>query len=92
MQGMSTQMRQRIRQEVELIQRFSGSYGKKFDQMIAQMNGPEGTTDATANAAINPDTRCLRLCIEAVNMVLSMQGNLARVLDDMSRENPKTIQ
>jgi hypothetical protein len=74
---MSTQMRQRIQQEVELIERFAGSYGKRFDEVITRMNGE-------SSPAI-PDGQCLRLCVEAVNMVLSLQGQLARVLDDLSR-------
>ncbi len=75
---MSHQLRSRIHQEVELIQRFAGSYGKKFDDLIKGMN-----CDAPA---ANSDKQSLRLCIEAVNMVLSLQGQLASVLDDLSRE------
>jgi hypothetical protein len=75
---MSTILRRRIQQEVELIQRFTGSYSKQFDEMINRLNI---TPDSPA-----PDGQCLRLCVEAVNMVLSMQGQLALVLDEISRE------
>jgi hypothetical protein len=75
---MSSQLHSRIHQEVELIQRFAGSYGKKFDDLIARLNG-----DAPVPTA---DGQCLRLCVEAVNMVLSLQGQLAKVLDDLSKE------
>ncbi|MGA2582213.1 MAG: hypothetical protein ABSG31_02955 [Tepidisphaeraceae bacterium] len=75
---MSTTLRRRIQQEVELIQRFTGSYSKQFDEMINRLNV---TPDAPP-----PDGQCLRLCVEAVNMVLSMQGQLAQVLDEISRE------
>ena len=75
---MSTTLRRRIQQEVELIQRFTGSYSKQFDEMINRLN--------VAPDAPAPDGQCLRLCVEAVNMVLSMQGQLAQVLDEISRE------
>jgi hypothetical protein len=80
---MSNQLQRRIHDEVELIQRFAGSYGKKFDDLISRMNG----VDAAGADAPQPDGQCLRLCVEAVNMVLSLQGHLARVLDDLSRES-----
>ncbi|MDP9175776.1 MAG: hypothetical protein M3O30_18195 [Planctomycetota bacterium] len=85
---MTTPLRERIQQEAELIQRFSGSYGRKFDDLISRLNGAIGSTDSTTpgQMSTNADGQCLRLCIEAVNMVLSMQGNLARVLDDLVRE------
>ena len=73
---MSVQMRCRIRQEVELIHRFTGSYGRKFDEMIERLNGDPAAADR----------QCLRLCVEAMNMVLSLQGHLATVLDDLSRD------
>jgi hypothetical protein len=77
---MATHLHRRIHDEVELIQRFAGSYGKKFDELIARLNGPEQAPAAGA------DGQCLRLCVEAVNMVLSLQGQLARVLDELSRQ------
>jgi hypothetical protein len=80
---MSNQLQRRIHDEVELIQRFAGSYGKKFDDLISRMNGLESGGPAAPQA----DGQCLRLCVEAVNMVLSLQGHLARVLDDLSRES-----
>jgi hypothetical protein len=76
---MATQLHERIQDEVELIQRFAGAYGKKFDEMIARMNAPAPTSPA--------DGQCLRLCVEAVNMVLSLQGHMARVLDEISRHS-----
>jgi hypothetical protein len=79
---MGTQLHQRIQDEVELIQRFAGAYGKKFDDLIAKLNAP-----ASPAAAATPDGQCLRLCVEAVNMVLSLQGHLARVLDELSRQS-----
>ncbi len=80
---MATQLHQRIQDEVELIQRFAGAYGKKFDDLIARMNAPAGTSPV----GVGTDGQCLRLCVEAVNMVLSLQGHLAGVLDEMSRHS-----
>ncbi|MGA3066605.1 MAG: hypothetical protein ABSF29_07135 [Tepidisphaeraceae bacterium] len=82
---MATQLHRRIHDEVELIQRFAGSYGKKFDELISRMNGGEKTPNA-----VGPDVQCLRLCVEAVNMVLSLQGQLAGVLDELSRQTAET--
>lgn len=76
---MGTQLHQRIQDEVELIQRFTGAYGKKFDDLIARMNAPAAATPA--------DGQCLRLCVEAVNMVLSLQGHMVRVLNEISRQS-----
>jgi hypothetical protein len=74
---MSSNLQLRIRQEVELIERFTGAYGRQFDELIGRLN-------ANPTAA---DGQCLRLCVEAVNMVLCLQGQLARVLDDLSKES-----
>jgi len=78
---MSTHLRQRIRDEVELIQRFAGSYGRKFDALIDRLN------ISHTSAA---DGQSVRLCVEAINMVLSLQEHLAGVLADLSRESALT--
>jgi hypothetical protein len=75
---MGTHLQQRIRDEVELIQRFAGSYGRKFDELIDRLN----ITPAAA-----ADGQSVRLCVEAINMVLSLQEHLASVLADLSRES-----
>jgi hypothetical protein len=75
---MATHLQQRIRDEVELIQRFAGSYGRKFDELIDRLN----ITPAAA-----ADGQSVRLCVEAINMVLSLQEHLAGVLADLSRES-----
>ena len=82
---MASHLHRRIHDEVELIQRFAGSYGKKFDELIARLNG-----SAQAPDAAGADGQCLRLCVEAVNMVLSLQGQLAGVLDELSRQTVET--
>jgi hypothetical protein len=74
---MSSNIRGRIRDEAELIQRFTDSYGKQFHLLIDRIN---------ANPA-ESDPQSIRLCVEAVNMVLSLQGRLAGVLDDLSSAN-----
>jgi hypothetical protein len=74
---MSTHLRHKIRREVELIQRFAGSYGRKFDALIARLNH---------TPADSADGQSLRLCVEAINMVLNMQEHLAGVLADLTGE------
>jgi hypothetical protein len=78
---MSTQFRSRLRQEVELIQRFAGSYGRKFDALIAHLN---------VSPAAPADGQSVRLCVEAINMVLNLQEHLAGVLADLSCESAPT--
>lgn len=74
---MSNNLQVRIRREVELIQRFAGTYGKQFTDLIQRMNASPAAVDGQS----------LRLCIEAVNMVLSLQSELAGVLDDLVGES-----
>ncbi len=64
----------RMRDEAELIERFARSYRSKFSQMIEQLNHqPREMTDA----------QCLRLCVEAVDMVLASQSQLASALSEL---------
>lgn len=79
---MSSHLRGRIQREVDLIQRFAGTYGRKFDELIGRMNERAGVEPA------GPDEQSLRLCVEAVNMVLSLQCQLARVLAELSNDAP----
>jgi hypothetical protein len=78
---MSPQQRSQIRQEVDLIQRFSDTYRRKFAALIERMNHATAATGA-------PDAGTLRLCVEAVDMMLATHHQLAnavaRLSDDTS--------
>ena len=64
-----------LRQEVDLITRFTESYRRKFSSMIDRMN--HETDPAT-------DLASLRLCVEAVDMMLSSQRQLCKALSEIS--------
>ena len=64
-----------LRQEVDLITRFTETYRRKFSSMIDRLNG-------TADPAT--DLASLRLCVEAVDMMLSSQKQLCKALSEMA--------
>ncbi len=60
------------------MERFSAGYRRKMGQIIEGLNGGKhGISDA----------QCLRLCVEALDMVLASQNQMARVLDQMSEDD-----
>jgi len=65
-----------IQREAELIQRFTETYSKKFSSLIADMNSAEPHKQV--------DEQCLRLCVEAVDMILATQSQLAAALRQLS--------
>ena len=69
--------RDKLRQEVDLITRFTETYRRKFSSMIDRLNGQ--TDPAT-------DLASLRLCVEAVDMMLSSQKQLCKALSEMSAQ------
>ena len=73
---MSAQMNGKLRDEVILISRFTDNYRRRFSSMIDRMN--RGDNPAT-------DMASLRLCIEAVDMMLASQKQLCRALSEMAR-------
>jgi hypothetical protein len=75
---MSPTTRRQLRQEVDLIGRFAESYRRKFSELIDRLNHSP-TTHST-------DLASLRLCVEAVDMMLSNQTELARVLRDLTEQ------
>ena len=68
---MSPIARRQIREDLELIERFAQSYRDRFATAIAELNGSP-----------SPQTgeRCLRLCVESVNMLLNLQDRMAAAL------------
>jgi hypothetical protein len=73
---MSTVSVNQLRQDLDVIERFANSYRQQFSQLIAELNG-----DPTPQTG----RRCLRLCVEAVNMLLDTQNHLASALKTMSQ-------
>ena len=67
---MATDNSQRLREEANLVERFTQTYRMKFADLIERLN-----TDSAPS-----DLQCVRLCVEAVNMMLDSHGRLARTL------------
>ena len=66
---------QRLRQEVDLMERFTQTYRLKFASLIDRLN-------AAADAP--SELQCVRLCVEAVNMMLDSHTQVARTLREMA--------
>jgi hypothetical protein len=71
---MSPIARRQIRDDLDLMERFAHSYRDRFATAIAELNG-----SPTAQTG----ERCLRLCVESVNMLLTMQDRMAAALREM---------
>jgi hypothetical protein len=72
---MTGQMSGKLRLEVDLISRFTDAYRRRFSSLIDRMNRNEkGSTDLAS----------LRLCVEAVDMMLSSQKQLCDALAELS--------
>jgi hypothetical protein len=78
---MATRAVQRLRQEVDLMNRFTQSYRRKFAVLIDRMNGSDPRSDL----------QCVRLCIEAVDMMLASQSQVAQSLREMTNESAAAI-
>jgi hypothetical protein len=75
---MTPQMSGKLRQEVALIARFTESYRRRFSSMIDRMNRlPDAATDVAG----------LRLCVEAVDMMLSSQKQLCKAIAEMTEQD-----
>jgi hypothetical protein len=70
--------RDQLRKEVDLIGRFAESYRRKFYILIDQLNTrPDASVDIAS----------LRLCVEAVDMMLANQTELVRMLRELVDSN-----
>jgi hypothetical protein len=61
---------------MDLMDRFSRSYRRKFAILIEQLNRPGATADPGS----------MRLCIEAVDMMLASHSQVASSLRELARE------
>ena len=68
------QCKQRLKDEAAVIERFTQAYRRKFDAVIDRLNQSGAPTDL----------QCVRLCVEAVNMLLSSQAQVARTIQEMA--------
>ncbi len=78
---MSPLQREHLRRDLDLIERFSASYDRRFREIIGRLNAPAGCNEATA-------AECLRLCIEATHMLLSTQAEVSTTLRELLRQQP----
>jgi hypothetical protein len=76
---MALQSPMSIWQEADLIERFAHGYRAKIASLIDQLNGPY--TPIT-------DLQCLRLCVEAVDVMLENQCRLADAVKRLNSEKP----
>jgi hypothetical protein len=74
---MASLVSQRLRQEVDLMERFSRSYRRKFAAMIERLNAADAPSDL----------QCVRLCVEAVDMMLASQTQVAQSLRELADGN-----
>jgi hypothetical protein len=66
----------RLRQEAALVERFVECYRGQFDALIRRLN----ETTRTCPGRGDPAADSVRLCVEAVNMMLATHGQMARAL------------
>ena len=69
-----------LRQDLDVIERFARAYREQFSVLIEQLN-----TDPTPQTG----RQCLRLCVEAVNMLLASQDQMASALRSLTDERLK---
>jgi hypothetical protein len=74
---MALQSTMSIWQEADLIERFAHGYRAKIALLIDQLNGP--STHLT-------DLQCLRICVEAVDVMLENQCRLADAVKRLNSE------
>jgi hypothetical protein len=72
---MAVPVTQRLRDEVDLMERFTQTYRLKFASLIDRLN-------AAADAP--SELQCVRLCVEAVNMMLDSHTQVARTLREIA--------
>ena len=72
---MSTETRQAVRREAELVERFVGSYRSQLAELIRVLNGARPAADAGRIEASS-----VRSCVEAVDFVLASHAQFARSL------------
>ncbi len=77
---MEQSLRRHIQRELRLVERFGAAYHNKFHDMIERLNASQN------QAGHITDGQSLRLCVETVDMMLTIQRRLAQVLATLSSE------
>jgi hypothetical protein len=72
---MSPEARQEIRREADLSRRVVEYYRRMFAGLIERMNRSPG---------VRSDIECMRMCVEAVDMMLENQNRMSHVLRKLS--------
>ncbi|MDQ3441677.1 MAG: hypothetical protein M3478_15145 [Planctomycetota bacterium] len=72
---MSPQNRQAIRKEADLTERVVEYYRRLFAGLITRMN---------REPAVRSDIECMRMCVEAVDMMLENQGRMTKALRELT--------
>ena len=72
---MSQHAHESIRREADLIGRVAAYYRTRFGELIDRMN---------RQGDVASDLASIRLCVEAVDMMLASQGKIAEALGEMS--------
>ena len=80
MSGMSAKAREAIRNEAALTARMVEYYRRTLGGLIDRMNRAPAFLSGPARS----DIECMRLCVEAVDMVLENQHRIAQALKEMS--------
>jgi hypothetical protein len=75
---MASSATQRLREEIDLMERFTQSYRRKFAELIERLNAP----------SVPSDLQCVRMCVEAVDMMLASQTQIARTLREFTDDAP----
>ena len=76
---MSPSQSRRLQEEMDLMERFSRSYRQKFALLIEQLNRPGASSDPTS----------VRLCIEAMDMMLATQTQVASSLRALAGQSAR---
>jgi len=80
---MSPIVRDQIRQEVDLIEKCSAYYHRRLANLIGELNHV-GPRPVAATAPDLKQDQCLRLCVEAVDLLLANQNQMCRALRRLS--------
>ena len=78
----------RLREEAALVERYVDCYRRRFDAVIQRLNAAPRPTGAEESL----DAQSIRLCVEAVSMMLATHGHIARVLRGAGTDRPAPVQ
>ena len=80
--GVPPHVHNQLRQDLDVIERFARTYREQFSVLIEQLN---------ADPTPQTGRQCLRLCVEAVNMLLASQNQMASALRSLTDEDVKNF-